>query len=116
MNLQRGVPVLASLDIFKTVAFYKEKLGFNKQGFVDDNYAVIARDNVELHFWKCDYRIHPENTSCYIYVDNIDSLYEELKENDVIHPNGLLEDKPWGTREFAVLDDDGNMLKFGQDL
>ena len=116
MNLQRGVPVLAFLDIFKTVAFYKEKLGFNKQGFVDDNYAVIARDNVELHFWKCDDRIHPENTSCYIYVEDVDSLYEELKAKDVIHPNGLLEDKPWGTREFAVLDDDGNMLKFGQDL
>jgi hypothetical protein len=26
----------------------------------------------------------------------------------VIHPNGLLEEKPWGGREFVILDLDGN--------
>ena len=44
----------------------------------------------------------------------VDMLYSELQKTDVIHPNGQLGDKPWGTREFAVLDEDGNMIKFGQ--
>jgi hypothetical protein len=26
----------------------------------------------------------------------------------------ILEDKPWGLREFAVLDLDGNLLRIGQ--
>jgi hypothetical protein len=25
-----------------------------------------------------------------------------------------LEDKPWGLREFAILDPDGNLLRIGQ--
>jgi hypothetical protein len=26
----------------------------------------------------------------------------------------LLEDKPWGLREFAVVDPDGNLIRIGQ--
>ncbi|RUA17685.1 MAG: VOC family protein [Flavobacteriia bacterium] len=115
-HLQRASPVLASLDIRKSVAFYQDKMGFNKIGWVDDHYAVIGRDKVELHFWKCDNKIFPENTSCYLYVDNVDDLYAELKEAGVIHPNGPLGDKPWGLREFSALDGDGNLLRFGQKL
>lgn len=115
-HLLRGIPVLASLDIKKTVAFYKSKLGFNRVGYLDDNYAVIARDKFVVHFWKCNDKIHPENTSCYVDVENIDKLYEELKLFNVIHPNGHLEDKPYGMREFSILDNDGNLIKFGQEL
>ena len=115
-HLQRASPVLASLDILKTVEFYKEKMGFDKSGWVDENYAVIGRDKVEIHFWKCDNKIFPENTSCYIYVEDVDNLYKELQKAEVIHPNGPLEDKPWGVREFSVLDNDGNLIRFGQNL
>lgn len=115
-HLLKGIPVLASLNIKKTVDFYKTKLGFNKVGYLDDNYAIIARDKFVLHFWKCNDKIHPENTSCYVDVKNIDDLYEELREFNVIHPNGKLEDKPYGMREFAILDDDENLIKFGQEL
>ena len=61
-HLQRAVPVLASLDIGKTISFYKEKMGFTKISWKDENYAVIGRDTVEIHFWKCDNKIYPENT------------------------------------------------------
>ncbi len=115
-HLLRGIPVLASLDIKKSVAFYKTKLGFDRQGYLDDNYAIIARDNFVVHFWKCNDKIHPENTSCYVDVQDIDGLYEELKPHGVIHPNGTLEDKPYGMREFAILDNDGNLIRFGQEL
>jgi hypothetical protein len=27
-----------------------------------------------------------------------------------------IEDKPWGMREFAVVDEDGNLLRVGQEL
>ncbi|WP_343485564.1 VOC family protein [Allomuricauda sp. d1] len=115
-HLQRAVPVLASLDIFKTVAFYQQKMGFDKVGWKDENYAVIGRDKVDVHFWKCNNKIFPENTSCYIHVEDVDGLYEEMKASGVVHPNGPLKDQPWGMREFAVLDSDGNMIKFGQSL
>ena len=113
-HLLKGIPVLASLNIKKTVEFYKTKLGFNKVGYLDDNYAVIARDNFVVHFWKCNDKIHPENTSCYVDVEDIDTLYEELKTFDVIQPNGTIKNHPYGMREFAIIDLDGNLIKFGQ--
>ena len=115
-HLLRGIPVLASLDISKTVQFYKEKLGFDRQGYLDENYAIIARDKFVVHFWKCDNKIHPENTSCYVDVEDIDTLYNELKAQNVIHPDGHIENKPYGMREFSILDNDGNLIRFGQEL
>lgn len=114
--MYRAVPVLASLNIEKSVRFYKEKLGFDKLRYQNDDYAVLGRDRIEIHFWKCRDKIHPENTSCYIKVKNIDDLYTEMKKQNVVHPNGKLEDKPWNIREFAILDKDGNMIKFGQEI
>lgn len=113
-HLLKAEPVLASLNIFKTVDFYKEKLGFTKESWKDKNYAILHRDHITLHFWKCNDKIHPENTSCYIRVDDVDGLYSELKPKGVIHPNGPLKNQEWGMREFAVLDGDGNLLRFGQ--
>lgn len=115
-HLQIAVPVLASLNIDKTVKFYQEKLGFDRVGWKDKNYAVIGRDKIEIHFWKCNNKIHPEHTSCYIRVKDVDQLYEEMKQAGVVHPNGPIANKPWNIREFAILDEDGNMIKFGENI
>jgi hypothetical protein len=38
-----------------------------------------------------------------------------LQKNGVaIHPNAALAEKPWGQKEFALLDPDHNLLTFGQ--
>lgn len=115
-HLQIAVPVLASLNIDKTVAFYQTKLGFDRVGYKDKDYAVVCRDKIEIHFWKCTNKIHPQNTSCYIRVKDVDGLYEEMKQAGVVHPNGPLTNQPWNIREFAILDEDGNMIKFGENL
>lgn len=113
--LLKSDPVLASLDIEKTVQFYETKLGF-KRSWCDENYGIVHRDRISLHFWHCDDKIFPENTSCYVYVNDVTSLFSEYQAAGVVHPNGTMEDKPWGMREFAILDEDGNMIKFGQEL
>ncbi len=115
-HLQIAIPVLASLNIDKTVNFYQKKLGFDRVGWKDKDYAVIGRDKIEIHFWKCTNKIHPKNTSCYIRVKGVDDLYKEMKDAGVVHPNGPLQNQPWGIREFAILDLDGNMIKFGENI
>lgn len=115
-HLHIAVPVLASLNIDKTVEFYQTKLGFDRVGWKDKHYAVIARDKIEIHFWKCNDKIHPEHTSCYIRVKDVDGLYEEMNRAGVVHPNGKLKNQPWKIREFAILDEDGNLIKFGENL
>ncbi|MCI4667560.1 MAG: VOC family protein [Bacteroidia bacterium] len=115
MKLRKAAPVLASLDMFKTLEFYTQKLGF-KQSYGDEGYGIVVRDEIMIHFWKCEDKIFPENTSCYIYVEDVDSLYEEMSQVGVIHPNGPLKDHPHGMREFAILDNFGNLIRFGQEI
>ncbi|HUF32839.1 MAG TPA: glyoxalase superfamily protein [Acidimicrobiales bacterium] len=112
-QLQRAVPVLASLDIEATQRFYADKLGFTAVARYPD-YGIVERNNVQIHFWLTDDADIPKATSCRVDVDGVDQLYEEMNASGVVHPNGPLTDQPWGLREFAVLDGDGNMIKFGQ--
>lgn len=114
-HLNRADPVLASLDMAKTLTFYTNTLGF-RQTYGDENYGIVVRDEIVLHFWKCDDPIFPKNTSCYVNVRGVDNLYYEMQAAGVVHPNEPLEDKAWGMREFAILDEDGNMIKFGEVL
>ncbi len=51
-HLQIAVPVLASLNIDKTVAFYQTKLGSDRVGYKDKDYAIVCRDKIEIYFWK----------------------------------------------------------------
>ncbi len=112
-TLDRAIPVLASIDLEATQRFYAERLGFDPVATYPD-YAVSARDGVQIHFWLTDDRRFAENTSCRVDVTGIDALYAELSASGVVHPNGELTDQPWGIREFAVLDEDGNLIKFGE--
>lgn len=112
-QLERAIPVLASLDLEATQRFYVDKLGFSAVAQYPD-YGIVERDGVQIHFWLTDDVDIPKATSCRVDVGGVDELYEEMNASGVVHPNGPLTDQPWGLREFAVLDGDGNMITFGQ--
>ncbi|MEO7177071.1 MAG: hypothetical protein ABIV51_14180 [Saprospiraceae bacterium] len=76
---------------------------------------MLQRDGADLHLWYCDDPEVPESTGCYFRVNDVQKLYLEFVVQELVHPNGHLEDKPWGMREFAVLDDNGNLLRFGEE-
>lgn len=102
-----------------TKDFYINKLGFKNVGSSDyDGYLMVVKDDIEIHFFEFKEIDPKENYSgVYIRTDNIDNLYQTLLDNKVsIHPNGPLETKPWGQREFALLDPDNNLLTFGQSV
>ena len=111
--LTRAIPVLASLDIEATLRFYAERMKFVAVARYPD-YGIVARGDVQIHFWLTDDAEIPKATSCRIDVVGVNELYQEMSASGVVHPNGPLIEQPWGLREFAVLDDDGNMIKFGE--
>jgi uncharacterized glyoxalase superfamily protein PhnB len=47
-----------------------------------------------------------------IRVEGIDELYDLCRSEGIVHPRAPLEEKPWGAREFAITDLDGNLLTF----
>jgi len=98
-----------------TKAFYIDKLQFSEISDYGD-YLLIKRDQIEIHFFEFRDLDPQENYGqVYIRTNDIDHLYQTFLEHKIaIHPNGKLETKPWGQREFALLDPDKNLLTFGQ--
>lgn len=110
-QIKSTIPVLASLDLAESVAFYTDRLGFTKLSQYED-YAIVARDGAEIHFWACEDRDVAESTSCYIRVADTQQLYEEFVENGVSAQEPVV--RPWGMKELYVIDPHGNLLKFGE--
>ena len=98
---------------------YYEKLGFEVFGNADyEDYLMLHKDNVQMHFFKFEALNPNENYGqVYIRINDIDSFYKTLVQNGInIHPAGHLQTKPWGQKEFALLDPDNNLLTFGQSI
>lgn len=100
-----------------TKDYYINKLGFQQLGSADfPDYLMVEKDQVQIHFFLFKELIPAENYGqVYIRTSNIESMYQLLLDKQVaIHPNGPLQVKPWGQKEFSLLDPDNNLLTFGQ--
>ena len=108
-------PKLPMRDKTLTKAFYLNNLNFKQLGDFGD-YLIVGKDNIEIHFFEFKGLDPKENYGqVYIRTEDIDKLYQSLLDNKTsIHPNGHLQNKPWGQKEFALLDPDNNLLTFGQ--
>ena len=114
MPLQSAIPILAFLDLNESISFYR-KIGFNCNDKWKE-YLMCSRDNIEIHLWKCNDENIPKNTGCYVRVNEIEILYAEFSALNIIHPHGKLEEKPWGLKQFSILDNSGNIIHFGEFL
>ncbi|HJS01810.1 MAG TPA: VOC family protein [Flavobacterium sp.] len=110
-------PKLPMRDKAVTKNYYLNNLNFNEVGDYD-NYLIVSKDKIEIHFFMFKELDPKENYGqVYIRTSDIDKLYQTLLDNNfLIHPNGSLETKPWGQKEFALLDPDNNLLTFGQSI
>src|SRR5688500_12089944 len=75
-------------DVVATAEYYRDVLGFEILGFFADPpvYAMVSRGGVEMHFGKADgrpvdgskTRFRRVGFDAYVWVDNIQALFEEL--------------------------------------
>ena len=96
--------------------YYLNELGFQEFGSADfGDYLMVQKDHIQIHFFEFKDLDPKENYGqVYIRTDDIDALYRALLDNGTeIHPNGHLQTKPWGQKEFSLLDPDNNLLTFG---
>ena len=117
--IQSIIPKLPMRNKAITEAYYLEQLGFQRVGSHDyPDYLMVQKDAIELHFFLFPALDPLQNYGqVYLRTAEIDRLYEYfLKRQVAVHPNGPLETKPWGMREFSLLDPDHNLLTFGQEL
>ena len=131
MKLGQTIPALPVRNAEHAVAFYRDRLGFDVLHH-DGGFAVLARDDAVLHLWEAgDESWNERDTierpvrsgaesfiagtaSCRIATEGVDELYEEMRASDVLHPvsKESIDDTDFGTREFATVDLDGNLITY----
>ncbi len=132
MRLTQTVPAMPVGNITAAGAYYRDLLGFTIK-YADGGFAAVQRDDAEVHLWqandetwrhRADLSSRPVcsgaesfiagTASCRIQVDDVDALYGEMAATGVLHyaDRGSAVDTWWGTREFGVTDQDGNLLTF----
>jgi catechol 2,3-dioxygenase-like lactoylglutathione lyase family enzyme len=131
-GLHRTIPALPVRDVGAAVAYYRDRFGFEARHETGD-FAVLARDDAVLHLWGAtddDWRSREDldrrpissgaesflagTASCRIEVSDVDALFAELQSTGVLHDvsRAGVTATDFGTREFATLDSDGNLLTF----
>jgi len=106
-------------DLGRSIAFYRDVLGFAFGEPWGGFYAIGRRDGFELHL-KCApkteadraHRLANEHLDAYAAVDGVDALYAHCVANGatVLKP---LAATAWGTRDFYLEDPDGYIIAFG---
>ncbi len=125
-KLQNIAPVLLVRDMQASLAYWKDKVGFDVSRQYNEpvNFAMPQRDGVTIMLAQVpkakdvpipNWRVVDKTNNAYIWVDDAKSLYEELIQRGATIDYTLY-DTPWGTREFGIQDLDDRDITFGQVL
>jgi catechol 2,3-dioxygenase-like lactoylglutathione lyase family enzyme len=117
MKFQPIVPIIWTAELHETVDFYTNVLGFScgdsneEWGWASlykDKCEMVTRPNAHTPFEKPQFT----GTFC-IKTDEVDILWNALKDKAKIcyEPENF----DWGMREFAIFDNNGYMLQFGEE-
>ena len=106
-------PRLPVADVEKSLAFYVDQLGF-QVGWTwgkPVTHGNVCRDSISLDLISA-----PEGRSgtamAYVQLSGVDAYFSELKGRNLqLNEPG---DRPYGMRDFEIVDPDGNRLAFGE--
>ena len=109
--LRKVMPELPLSDVAAGVVHYRDVLGF-EVNYSQHDIGVMDRDEMRVLLIARSHR-HTGIGSCAFYVTDADALHAELTARGA-SVQGPPVSKPWGLREFSVLDLEGNRLTFAQ--
>lgn len=109
--------MLRTWDFNGTLAFYVELLGFRCEALNREwGWAHLVRDSAAVMLSGPNEhegdRFPQWTGSLYFTVSDVDTLWEAVRQQArICYPP---EDFPYGMREFAIYDNNGYLLQFGQ--
>lgn len=119
MKILSLTPLLRTTDMQATVDFYTTQLGFLCKTYSEEwGWAIVTRNGIDIMLATPNAH-EPFDTaaftgSFYFRVEDANAWWNELKDRArVCYP---LEDFEYSMREFAVYDNNGYLLQFGQDI
>ena len=109
--LKRIAPIFAVEDLDRSLAYYG-RLGFTTRAYEGGGYGFATRDGIEIHLGTV--REKGRFVSAYLFVEDADELAREWRSAGAeVHGP---EDTEWGQHEGALVDPDGNVIRFGSPL
>ena len=112
--IKDAIPVLPAADTPESLNWWTQVCGFTEtfRDATPPTYAGINRGEAHLHIAGMNdkklARTVGDQTMVRLAVKGIEAMYAEYqKRGGQVHPNGSLQTKPWGTKEFAVIDPNG---------
>ena len=119
MKLLELTPMIWTDRLEETVKFYTELLDFTCHEHHEEwEWASLGKDAVGIMVARPNAHIPFEKPvytgSFYFRTDDADGLWEKLKEKvSICYP---IDNFEYGMREFAIYDNNGYMLQFGQEI
>jgi uncharacterized glyoxalase superfamily protein PhnB len=118
-DIKHAIPVLPAADVAESLTWWTQICGF-EETFRDEtppSYAGIKRGGAYVHLSGVDDRAVArtvgEQTMVRFAVKGIEAMYADYqRRGGKVHPNGPLQTKPWGTKEFAAIDPNGVCVTF----
>src|SRR5947209_18509388 len=113
-KLTRIAPEVPVASLRASLDYYKHKLGFEiAMEMPGGDYAIVERDDVAIHLFQSD---GPHSTtSFHVFAHGLDELHDELRRRGAQVLQGIAR-KAWGNRDFRVMDDSGNEIKFTEPI
>lgn len=119
MKIRKLTPMLWTEELQESITFYTEILGFACVEYNEEwQWACLQKDEAELmlaypnrhtHYGKIGF-----SGSFYFETEDVQALWEQLKDTaEVVYG---LEAFEWDMKEFAIKDNNGYLLQFGEHL
>lgn len=120
MKISQVISQLRTTDLATSIRFYTEQLGFTLDFRYEDFYAGIRAGDQIVHLKlvdtadpSIDFVDAGEHFHLYLETDDATAAAARLRANGVRVVKSL-HDTPWGTREFALKDDQGHTVYVGE--
>ena len=124
-KLTASAPVLLVRNVVDAANYWRDRVGFHYDRLWGEPpcFCILERDGMHLMLNQVPegteirphWQVVDQLWNVYFWVDDVDSLYAELRERGATI-DYKLHNKPYGCREFGIQDLDGHDIAFGQVL
>ncbi len=114
MTFTKLIPNIFYVDISVGLQLFVNCLGFeiayNNFKAEEDPFCILKKDGLAIHLLQNEEFALRDRPELRLETESIEDAYEAVYKSypNLLHPNlNTITDRPWKTREFALLDESG---------
>jgi len=105
----------ASREFYVNILDQKVKADFGQNVTFEGDFAIHLKDHYEMLIGRNDIKKNSRNFELYFEHDELDGLFERLKEMGVEFVHDVME-QPWKQKVVRFYDPDGHIIEVGESM